>query len=157
MRILGLDYGSKRIGVAVCDELGIMAHAVTTITRKNKESDLEAIANQIKFYSVEKIVVGYPVKLNGTEGRQCEKVNRFIQHLERRFALPVIRWDETLTTKDAEEILVHAGTRRNKRRKVIDRIAAAIILQSYLDAVKPEKTPENNIFHKLYVEKNKST
>jgi putative Holliday junction resolvase len=139
MRRLGLDYGSKRIGVAICDELELMAHGLATITRKNKRLDLEAIANYIRAYSIEEIVVGYPIKLNGTEGIQCEKVNKFIQHLEKLSAVPVVRWDETLTTKEAEEILIHTHVRREKRKEVIDKLAAAIILQSYLDAIKPEK------------------
>lgn len=139
MRILGLDYGSKRIGVAICDELELMAHSLAAITRKNKKHDMEALANYIRACSIEKIVVGYPIKLNGTEGIQCEKVNKFIQRLEKCFTLPVIRWDETLTTKEAEEILIHTHVRREKRKEVIDKIAAAIILQSYLDAIKSEK------------------
>jgi putative holliday junction resolvase len=133
MRILGLDYGSRRIGVAVCDELGMMAQGVDTVVRKNRDADIAAIAAYIERFGVEKIVVGYPLRLDGSEGIQCEKVNRFIARLERRFPIPVIRRDETLSTKEAEELLRETGVRREKRRGIVDRLAACIILQGYLD------------------------
>jgi putative Holliday junction resolvase len=135
MRILGIDYGSKRLGLAVCDELGLTAQALTTITRKNRERDLEKIDAVIKEYNVEKIVVGYPLRLDGTEGIQCEKVNRFVDILESRFSLPIIKWDETLSTKEAEQILIEANVNRKKRKGVVDKLAAAIILKDYLDYV----------------------
>ena len=135
MRILGLDYGSRRIGVAICDELGMTAQGLATITRKNREADLEQIAGFVRRYAVEKIVIGYPLRLDGSEGIQCGKINRFIRRLEDRFSLPVIRRDETLSTKEAEEILRDRGVRPEKQREVIDRVAAAIVLQGYLDAL----------------------
>jgi putative Holliday junction resolvase len=135
MRILGLDYGEKRIGVAVCDELGIMAHGLAVIERRNKKRDLEAIDNYVQTYGVEKIVIGYPLRLDGTVGIQCEKVDRFIQSLESTLPIPIIRWDETLTTKDAEEILKTTLVRTKKRKAVIDKIAASMILQGYLDSL----------------------
>jgi putative Holliday junction resolvase len=134
MRVLGLDYGSRRIGVAVCDELGMTAQGVGTIVRKNREADIDAITKYIKLFDVETIVVGYPLRLDGSEGIQCEKVNRFIRRLQARFPMPVIRWDETLSTKEAEELLRETGVRREKRRGIVDRLAACIILQGYLDA-----------------------
>ena len=134
MRILGLDYGSKRIGVAVCDELGITAQGLATITRKNRRQDIEKIAGFIRAYNVEKIVIGYPIKLDGTEGIQCEKVGKFARLLESAFSIPVVKWDETLTTKEAEEVLIRANMRREKRKTVIDKLAAALILQGYLDS-----------------------
>lgn len=133
MRILGLDYGSRRIGVAISDELGMTAQGVATVARKNRETDLEAIAALVRRYAVEKIVIGYPLRLDGSEGIQCEKINRFARRLEDRFSLPVLLRDETLTTVEAEEILRDRGVRPEKRREVIDRVAAAIILQGYLD------------------------
>lgn len=138
MRVLGLDYGSRRIGVAVCDELGITAQGVGTVVRKNREADLAAIAVFIERFGVERIVVGYPVRLDGSEGIQCEKVNRFIRRLQTRFTLPVIRRDETLSTKEAEELLRETGVRREKKRGIVDRLAASIILQGYLDALARE-------------------
>ena len=133
MRILGLDYGSKRIGVAVCDELGMTAQGLATIARKNRQQDLEEIARFIRTYNVEKIVIGYPIRLDGTEGIQCEKVGKFASILESTFSLPVIKWDETLSTKEAEEILIRANMRRDKRKNIVDRVAASLILQGYLD------------------------
>lgn len=133
MRILGIDYGAKRMGVAISDELGITAQALAVIVRKNKRTDIEAIGNFIKTYGVEIIVVGYPLRLDGTIGIQCEKVNAFIRGLEATFFLPIIRWDESLSTKDAEEILREANVRIKKRKGMVDKIAASIILQGYLN------------------------
>jgi putative holliday junction resolvase len=146
MRILGLDYGDRRIGVAVCDELGMTAQGVGTVVRKNRDADLAAIAVFIERFAIESIVVGYPIRLDGSEGIQCEKVNRFIRRLQTRFAIPVIRRDETLSTKEAEELLRETGVRREKKRGIVDRLAASIILQGYLDALALEgktgqKTP----------------
>jgi putative Holliday junction resolvase len=134
MRILGLDYGSKRIGVAVCDELGMTAQGLATIARKNRRSDLEEIDRFVRTYHVEKIVIGYPIRLDGTEGIQCEKVSKFASILESTFSLPVIKWDETLSTKAAEEVLVLANIARKKRKNIVDKLAASFILQGYLDA-----------------------
>lgn len=134
MRVLGIDYGEKRIGVAVCDELGMTAQGLGVIARKNKRRDLEAIAHYVQLYGVEKIVIGYPLRLDGTVGIQCEKVDRFIHALASLFPVPIIRWDETLTTKDAEEILRIANVRPEKRKALVDKIAAGMILQGYLDA-----------------------
>ena len=134
MRILGLDYGSKRIGVAVCDELGMTAQGLATIARKNRRHDLEEIAGFIRTYHVERIVIGYPIRLDGTEGIQCEKVGKFASILESTFSLPVIKWDETLSTKEAEEILIRSNIARNRRKNIVDKLAASLILQGYLDA-----------------------
>lgn len=134
MRILGLDYGEKRIGVAVCDELGLTAQGLPTIIRKTKKHDLEILTNLIKNYKVEKIVLGYPVRLDGSEGIQCEKVNRFAALLTKIFSLSVIKWPETLSTKEAEDILINSGVGWRKRKKEVDKLAACIILQNYLDS-----------------------
>jgi putative holliday junction resolvase len=135
LRILGLDYGEKRIGVAVCDELGLTAQGLPTIIRKTKKHDLEILAGLIKSYNVEKIVIGYPVRLDGSEGIQCEKVNRFALLLKKYFPLSVIKWPETLSTKEAEEILINSGMHWKKRKKTVDKLAACIILQGYLDSL----------------------
>jgi putative Holliday junction resolvase len=134
LRILGLDYGERRIGVAVCDELGFTAQGLPTIIRKTKKHDGEILANLIKNYNIEKIVIGYPVRLDGSEGIQCEKVNRFASFLDTIFSLPVIKWPETLSTKEAEEILINSGMHWKKRKKIVDKMAACIILQGYLDS-----------------------
>jgi putative Holliday junction resolvase len=143
VRILGLDYGSKRIGVAVSDELEIAARGLTTIIRKNQKNDLDEIAKIISIYSVEKIIIGYPIKLDGSEGIQCEKISRFAKLLEAKLRLPVIKWDETLTTKEAEDILIQAHVRREKRKRVVDKLAATLILQGYLDNRKRRFYPDS--------------
>lgn len=136
MRVLGLDYGSKRIGVAVSDELGMTAQPLSTIERKSRQGDLKAISDYVRSYSIEKIVVGYPVRLDETRGVQCEKVDRFIERLTSAFPLPVCKWDETLSTWEADEVLSEARIRRKDRKKIVDKIAAAIMLQSYLDSMR---------------------
>ena len=133
MRILGIDYGDKRIGLSVCDELGLTAQGLATIVRKDMERDIEAIAEYIREFNIEKIVIGYPVMLDGTEGIQCEKVNNFADIIGSKFSLSVIRWDESLSTKEAERILIEADMSRKKRKRVVDKLAAIIILQGYLD------------------------
>ncbi|HEU18981.1 MAG TPA: Holliday junction resolvase RuvX [Deltaproteobacteria bacterium] len=133
MRILGIDYGDKRIGLSVCDELGLTAQGLATIVRKDMERDIEAIAEYIREFNIEKIVIGYPVMLDGTEGIQCEKVNNFADIIGSRFSLSVIKWDESLSTKEAERILIEADMSRKKRKRVVDKLAAIIILQGYLD------------------------
>jgi len=133
MRVLGLDYGEKRIGVAICDELGMTARGIATIARKYWKRDIEQIAGLVREYDARKIVVGYPVRLDGTEGIQCEKVNRFIDVLEAGVSVPVVKWDEALSTKEAESLLIEADMNRRKRKGVVDKLAAAIILQDYLD------------------------
>jgi len=135
LRILGLDYGEKRIGVAICDELGLTAQGLSTIIRKNKKHDWEILGGLVGNYKVEKIVIGYPVRLDGSEGIQCEKVNRFKVLLEKTFSLSVIKWPETLSTKEAEEILINSGVRWEKRKKMVDKMAACLILQGYLDSI----------------------
>lgn len=135
MRILGLDYGEKRIGAAVCDELGLTAQGLPTLIRKTKKNDLEILNQWIGNYSVQKIVIGYPLRMDGSEGIQCEKVNRFARLLAKTFFLPVIKWPETLSTKEAEEILRSSGVRWQKRKEKVDRLAACLILQSYLDYI----------------------
>jgi putative Holliday junction resolvase len=139
VRILGIDYGSRRIGVAVCDELGITAQGAATLNRKTRQADLDAITELVQRYNIERIVVGYPTGLDGSEGIQCEKVNRFCRRLEARLSLPVICWDETLSTKEAEEILSRTGVPPKKRKGMVDRVAASIILQGYLDALRHDE------------------
>jgi len=135
MRILGLDYGEKRIGVAICDDRGMTARPVGTIVRKYWKRDIERIDECVREHGAEKIVVGYPVRLDGTEGIQCEKVNRFIDALEKGVSVPVAKWNEALSTKEAEALLREADMNPRKRKAVVDKLAAAIILQDYLDHI----------------------
>ena len=133
MRILGLDIGSKRIGVAVSDELGFTAQAVETLSCKNPEEDAAAILRLTEKYNAEEIVVGIPYNMDGTEGPQVEKVRNTIETIKKQVNVPIREWDERLSTVAAERVLLEADMSRSKRRKVIDKLAAALILQGYLD------------------------
>ena len=133
MRVLGLDIGSKRIGIAVSDELGLTAQGVETLVRKDPDSDLERIAGLVGRYSVEEIVVGVPYNMDGSEGPQARTVRQMIGQISARVGVPVQEWDERLSTVAAERVLLEADMSRSKRRKVVDKVAAVIILQGYLD------------------------
>lgn len=137
MRIMGLDYGSRTVGVAICDPLGITAQGIETIIRKEENKLRQTLARieaLIQEYQIEMIVLGYPKNMNDTIGERARKTEEFQALLERRTGLPVLLWDERLTTIEANEILIASGVRRENRKKVIDKIAAGIILQSYLDS-----------------------
>lgn len=134
-RILGLDVGDKRIGVALSDELKWTAQALMTLQREGKQKDIPAILHLLDAHDIEEIVIGLPKNMNDTLGEQAEKVLKFSRQLENRVeGVKVTLWDERLTTTAAERILVKADVSRKKRRKVVDTIAAVFILQSYLDA-----------------------
>lgn len=138
MRIMGLDFGSKTVGVAVCDPLGITAQTVETITRASENKmrqTLARIEQLIGEYEIERIVLGYPKNMNNTVGERGEKTREFKAALERRTGLEVILWDERLTTVAAERVLIESGVRRENRKKSVDQIAAAMILQGYLDSL----------------------
>lgn len=139
MRIMGLDYGSKTVGVAMSDELLITAQVLETITRKEENKlrkTLARIEEIAKEYQVERIVLGYPKNMNNTLGERIEKTMEFKEALERRTGLLVILWDERLTTVEAERSLIESNVRRENRKQYVDRIAAAFILQGYLDRIK---------------------
>ncbi|MCI9417211.1 MAG: Holliday junction resolvase RuvX [Eubacterium sp.] len=139
MRILGLDFGTHTVGVAVSDELGITAQGVEIIRRKSPDklrqtlARIEALASS---YGVSKIVLGYPKNMNNTEGERCEKTKEFQAMLERRMDLAVELWDERLTTVAADHVMQISGIRREKRKEYVDEIAAMMILQGYLDFMK---------------------
>ena len=136
MRILGLDFGSKTVGVAVSDELLLTARGVETITRKSEgklRQTLARIEELISEYEVEKIVLGYPKNMNNTEGERCAKTLEFKEMLERRTHLEVVLVDERLSTVSAQEVLMEAGVRRENRKAHVDKIAACFILQTYLE------------------------
>ena len=137
MRILGLDYGSKTVGVAVSDPLGITAQGVSTIWRKQENKlrqTLAQIGKLVEDYQVERIVLGYPKNMNNTVGERALKSLEFKEMLERRTGLPVVMWDERLTTVEANRTLIESGVRRENRKQYLDELAAIFILQSYLDA-----------------------
>lgn len=133
MKILGLDYGDRRIGVAVSDELGIAARGLATIVRTSLKRDLEELGKLIQSCGAEKIVIGYPLRLDGTIGIQCEKVDRFVVTLEKRFSFPIEKWDESFSTREAEDLMAEARVGRKKTKAAVDKLAAKIILQGYLD------------------------
>jgi putative Holliday junction resolvase len=133
-RVLGLDVGSKTIGVAVSDPLGITAQGLETIRRNNKRRDFEQLATLISKYQVAEIVVGYPLRLSGAEGAQSEKMRLFADDLGKRFGLPVHLWDERLTSSQANRLLREAQLSIKKRGEAVDRMAAVLILQSWMEA-----------------------
>lgn len=138
MRIMGLDYGSKTVGVAISDPLGITAQGIETIERKEENKlrkTLARIEELVKEYEVEKIVLGFPKNMNNTIGERAEKSLELKAMLERRIGIPVILWDERLTTVEAERTLIESNVRRENRKKYVDKIAAIFILQGYLDSL----------------------
>jgi putative holliday junction resolvase len=132
-RILALDVGSKTIGLAVSDPLGITAQGLETIRRRNKRTDFEALERLIRQHGVAEIVIGYPLQMSGSTGRQSEKISAFAEELRRRFTLPVRLWDERLTTAQANRLLRETAMSIRRRAQVVDRLAAVLILQSFLD------------------------
>ncbi len=139
MRILGLDFGSKTVGVAVSDELLITAQGVEIIRRKSPSKlrqTLARIEELVGRYDVDTIVLGYPKNMNNTEGVRCELTMEFKEMLEKRCGITVVLWDERLTTVAAENAMIEMGIRREKRKDYVDEIAAVFILQGYLDYIK---------------------
>ncbi|HJD45528.1 MAG TPA: Holliday junction resolvase RuvX [Candidatus Mediterraneibacter norfolkensis] len=138
MRVMGLDYGAKTVGVAISDPLGLTAQGIETIERKEENklrrtcARIEAL---IREYEVEKIVLGFPKHMNNDIGERAEKTLEFRDMLTRRTGLEVIMWDERLTTVEAERTLIESSVRREDRKKYIDKIAAVFILQGYLDSL----------------------
>ena len=130
MRVMALDVGEKTVGIALSDELGITVSPRETLRRDG--SELDRLAAIVAQDAVGELVVGLPISLNGTLGPSAQKVLELVAQLRERFTIPVVTWDERLTTAEAEKILLAADTRRAKRRKVVDQIAAALILESYL-------------------------
>lgn len=145
MRILGLDFGSKTVGVAVSDELLLTAQGVEIVRRQSPNklrqtlARIEALAAE---YHAERIVLGYPKNMNNTEGERCEKTKEFQEMLVRRTGLEVVLWDERLTTVAADRYMMEAGIRREDRRGYVDEIAAVFILQGYLDYLAMHKEEE---------------
>lgn len=139
MKILGLDLGSKTIGVAICDDLGLTAQVLTSIKRTALKKDLEIIRDLVEEYGVQRMVVGLPINMDGTKGESALRAEAFIETLSQSLVIEIIPWDERLSTVAAERILLEGDLSRKKRRKVIDRLAAAYILQGYLDSRPREK------------------
>ena len=137
MRVLGLDYGSKTVGVAVSDPLGLTAQGVETVWRKQENKlrrTLARIEEIISEYQVTEIVLGYPKNMNNTVGERAEKSLEFKEMLEKRTGLPVVMWDERLTTMAVDRTLEETGVHKEDRKQYLDQVAAVFILQGYLDA-----------------------
>ncbi len=132
-RILGLDVGSRRIGIAVSDPLGITAQGLETLQRRNKRHDLAALEQVIREYAVREIVVGLPLRMSGAEGTQSEMMQVFAEELRKRFRLPVHLWDERLTSAEANRLLRETEMSIEKRAKAVDRMAAVLILQGWME------------------------
>lgn len=138
MRALGLDLGTKTIGLAISDELGLMAHGLPTLERRGPRKDLEALAERVAEYSVDRFVIGLPLNMDGSEGPRAEFTRKFGDGLAEATTLPVIYWDERLTTVAAHRALSEVNASSKKRREVIDQVAAVLILQGWLDAQRPQ-------------------
>jgi putative Holliday junction resolvase len=134
MRVLALDVGDKRIGVAISDPSQMLARSLRVIQRASRQEDLAAVARLVEEYEVEKVMVGYPRSLDGTVGEQAEKVERYAAGLAEALTVPVLLWDERFSTVTAETLMREAGLRGKKKRERIDAVAAAVILQDYLDS-----------------------
>jgi len=132
-RVMGLDVGSRRIGVAVSDPLGITAQGLETLQRKTKRQDFDQLQGVIQEYDVREIVVGLPLRMSGAEGIQSDKMQLFAEELRKRFRLPVHLWDERLTSVEANRLLRETDLSIEKRGKAVDRMAAVLILQGWME------------------------
>ena len=141
-RILAIDYGTKRIGIALSDELGWTAQPLETLNRRTLDRDIAHIASLVCTHEVGQVLLGFPIQLDGREGPAIQAMREFQVRLEEGVPVPVILWDERLTTKAAEDLLIAADVSRKKRKGVVDRIAASILLQSYLASLEPVVTRE---------------
>jgi putative Holliday junction resolvase len=134
MRFMGLDVGDKRIGVALSDESALIASPRETLERRGNQKDIAHLLELARREEVSEILVGMPLKLDGSTGPQADKVSRFVEALRAASPIPITTWDERLSTVGAERAMIEADVSRAKRRGAVDRVAAALILQSYLDA-----------------------
>jgi putative holliday junction resolvase len=134
--VLGLDVGSRRIGIAISDPLGITAQGLETLRSKNKKHDFSYLYRIIRDYEVKEIVVGLPLRMSGAEGAQAEKIQAFAEDLHKHFKLPVHLWDERLTSAEANRILRETDLSIEKRTQAVDRMAAILILQNWMDSKK---------------------
>jgi putative holliday junction resolvase len=130
---MGLDVGEVRIGVAVSDETGLIARALTTLERSGWKRDLEELSRLAEENKVEHIVVGNPLNLDGSLGAQAQRVTEFVRRLQQAIPIAISFWDERFSSSSGEKVLIEGGMRRGKRRQVIDRLAAAVVLQNFLD------------------------
>ena len=144
MKIMAVDYGDARTGLAVCDRTEFLASPVGVIEERNFYFAIQKVAHAVQEYDVQMVIVGYPVNMNGTIGERAEKSLEFKEKLENRTGLPGVRWDERLTTAEAERTLMETGVRRENRKQFLDQMAAVLILQGYLDRMSMMNKEEEN-------------
>lgn len=138
MRVLALDVGDRRVGVAISDALGMLARTLTVIRRSGH--DYQSIADLVRAHDVKRIVAGYPRNMDGSVGLQARKVEAYVAGLEQHVDVPIEFWDERLSTAEAQRLMIEAGRRPRERRERIDAVAAAVILQDYLDSARGERS-----------------
>jgi putative Holliday junction resolvase len=143
MRTMGLDVGTHTVGVAISDELGWTAQGITTVRRSNLKADLGALKKLSEEYEVDRVVIGLPLNMDGSEGPRAEASRQFGALVADKLGLPVEYWDERLTTVAAERVLLEADVSRKKRREVIDQMAAGLILQGWLDSRRPQNLDDD--------------
>lgn len=141
MRVLGLDLGTKTIGIALSDEEGLFAQPVTTLKRVSLKKDIEKLLDLINKNSVDSVVVGMPVNMDGSTGERSRYVAAFVERLKEKTGIPVCAWDERLSTVAVTKVLIDGGMSRAKRKGVVDKLAAAYILQGYLDSFRKSHMP----------------
>jgi putative Holliday junction resolvase len=144
-RILALDVGRKRIGLAVSDELGITAQGIETLQRSRIRDDLAALKHIAREWNVKLLLVGRPLHMSGSESRQSDYTNEFANRLKEQLALPLIFWDERLTSAEAERMLREAGASLDQKKKSVDRIAAVLLLESYLENRRIDRAHEADL------------
>jgi len=142
MRILGVDYGQKRVGLAISDETGTIAQSVDYVVGGSDRKVIEEVLRVAKDRAAGKIVVGVPVRMNGTPSPQTGRTLQFVTTLKQSTPLPIEPWDERLTSVQAERVLIEGNVRRKERKEKIDKLAAQLMLQSYLEAINPPPVPE---------------
>jgi putative holliday junction resolvase len=135
MRLLGIDYGDKHIGLAVSDPMLLTAQALESYHTQNKSKDMEFFRNLISKYKITKIVIGLPLRMDGSEGSRVKKTKKFASRLKNHFDIPIVYWDERLTTKQASRIMRDKGISNKKKKKLVDQISAVLILSSYMDSL----------------------
>ena len=141
-RVLALDWGAKRIGLAISDPLGFTAQGLPTLSRRNKQQDLNYLKSLARRHSVTLILLGKPLQMNGQEGTQAEKARSLARILQQHLKIPVRLWDERLTTAEAHRVLMDAGVAPAKRGQSVDRMAAVLLLQNFLDSLPRQVLPE---------------
>jgi len=135
MRLLGIDYGDKHIGLAVSDPMLLTAQALESYQTQNKSKDMEFFRNLISKYKITQIVIGLPLRMDGSEGNRVKKTKKFASRLKNHLDIPIVYWDERLTTKQASRIMRDKGISNKKKKKLVDQISAVLILSSYMDSL----------------------